>query len=50
MLNWPCSNVPLLISFCEKWRAKVRNIPEWTIIYSHNPAATPVIFFLIVTH
>ncbi len=39
MLNWPCSNVPLLISFCEKWRAKVRNIPKQTRIYSHYPAA-----------
>jgi hypothetical protein len=48
MLNWPCSNVPLLISFCEKWRAKVRNIPKRTRIYSHYPAATPVIYFPIV--
>jgi len=36
MLNWPCSNVPLLISFCEKWRAKVMNIPYKTRIINQK--------------
>jgi hypothetical protein len=44
MLIWPCSNVPLLISFCEKWRAKVRNIPNPARIYSQYPVATPVFY------